>query len=150
MAKKDFSKVNNNPLYTMQQEATEPLPGQVYLEGTAPEDAPEQLTPEAEQALYNSQLRGATVSNPQNAPAGVLSDFPQMRRNHPRKNAGMQRFFTYIKTDNLEYINTMSGLLGITRQEFLNGIIAEAMANDAQYKIALELKKQVQNKQKGN
>lgn len=68
-----------------------------------------------------------------------------IRRNRPR--AGMCRFFTYLTPENMEYINIMSGVNGVTRQVFINELIENERKTNEIYRQALELKLQLQ---KGN
>lgn len=131
MAKKDFSKVNTNPLYDAIQEAATPMPGQTFLEGT---------DPAAAQAVYETQLANATIVNPEDAPEGVLKDFKKMKRNQPR--AGKVPLYTYLEPAAMAYIDTMAGLQGVSRQTFVNNLLLDAAGKDPIYKQAQELRKE--------
>lgn len=147
MAKKDFSKVNTNALYEMREEATateaddynpsegldvktiEIIDQQKYKSELAncklPDDAPEEL--KEERAKARQEL-------------GLLDDRPR-RKNQKRKNQGMQSIYTYLTSENLDFLETVAGLGGISRQLALNKILDEAREQNPIYKQALELRK---------
>ena len=139
MAKKDFSKVNTNPLYNTIQEAAEPMPGQVFLDGTEPNNEAEQKS--LEDAATEMQQETAEVENPEDAPAEIIDDFSRFRRNKPR--AGKIPLYVYISPESMEYICTMAGLQGITRQDLIENMLQDAAQTDALYKQALALRKKV-------
>ena len=142
--KKDFSKVNANALDYLREEATaeeeeNPNAGlddetiafndrQLYLTQLAncklPDNAPEELKEERAKARLA---------------LGMLDDRPR-RKNQKRKNAGMQSIYTYLSTENLDFLETIASLSGITRQTAINNIIDEARNASPIYKQALELR----------
>lgn len=145
MAKKDFSKVNTNALYEMREEATatdddynpsegldaktmEIIDQQKYKSELAhcklPDDAPEPL--KEERAKARQEL-------------GLLDDRPR-RKNQKRKNQGMQSIYTYLTTENLDFLEVVAGLGGISRQLALNNILNEAREQNPIYKQALKLR----------
>ena len=146
MAKKDFSKVNTNALYEMREEATateaddynpsegldaktiEIIDQQKYKSELAhcklPDDAPEEL--KEERAKARQEL-------------GLLDDRPR-RKNQKRKNQGMQSIYTYLTTENLDFLEVVAGLGGISRQLALNNILDEARERNPIYKQGLELR----------
>ncbi len=145
MAKKDFSKVNTNALYEMREEATatdddynpsedldaktiEIINQQKYKSELAhcklPDDAPKEL--KEERAKARQEL-------------GLLDDRPR-RKNQKRKNQGMQSIYTYLTTENLDFLEVVAGLGGISRQLALNNILNEAREQNPIYKQALKLR----------
>lgn len=128
MAKKDFSQVDTNPLYNSILEASNEEIEAEKIEAETMEDAKlpknkKKATDEAE------ELRPELI-----------------RRNRPRK--GMCRFFTYLTPENMEYINIMSGVSGVTRQVFINELIENERETNDTYRQALELKMQLQKGKK--
>lgn len=175
--KKDFSNVNKQPLYSKRDEATaEPLPGQLAFTGNdgdiAPLDATEQPAPDIEQtidslemqrAAYSAQLAHAELG--ESAPPELVEEQAELRRamglppksyarrtepkrkNNKRAGTGMQHIYTYLTPDNLDFLDTMAGLHGITRQAMLNDILNEERKKSAIYKDAQKLKEKLQKGQ---
>ena len=146
--KKDFSKINTNPIYDTIQEAAEPMPGQVFLDGTEPGgvqfvenvDATTAEMKSLDDAATEMQQETVEINNPEDAPEEILADLAKMKRNKPR--AGKIPLYVYVTPANMQYVNTMAALQGITRQDFVNDLFAEAAKNDTIYKAAKELRKQ--------
>lgn len=145
MAKKDFSKVNTNALYEMREEAT------ATDDDYNPSEGLDAKTMEIiDQQKYKSEL--AHCKLPDDAPEplkearakarqelGLLDDRPR-RKNQKRKNQGMQSIYTYLSTENLDFLEVVAGLGGISRQLALNNILDEARKQNPIYKQALELR----------
>lgn len=127
MAKKDFSKVNTNPLYDAMQQAAEPMPGQQFLDGTEP----------AKVQILDSPV-DATKTVPKTADEPAAAMPAPEKKNQPR--AGKVALYCYLKPAAMQYIDTMAGLQGVSRQTFVDNLILEAAENDPIYKQAQELK----------
>lgn len=174
--KKDFSNVNTDPLYNMRNEATaEPLPGQLAFTGNDGNIAP--LNPDEQdenhndtvnnleitKAAYSTQLAHADLG--ENAPPELVEEQAELRRAmglppksyarrkepkrryHKRAGTGMQQVYTYLTPDNLDFLDTMAGLKGITRQAMLNELVEEARKASPIYEDARKLKEKLQKGQ---
>jgi hypothetical protein len=169
--KKDFSNVNTQPIYNMREEATaEPLPGQLAFKGNngeiAPLDEAEEMSgPDAVNALehskavFSAQLAHADLG--ENAPPEWIEEQAELRaamglppkkyskktpgrKNNKRAGAGMKQIYTYLTIDNLNFLDTMAGIYGITRQAMLNDILQNAREESKIYNEAVKLRKEAE------
>ena len=117
--KKDFSNVNTQPIYNMREEATaEPLPGQLVFKGNNGEIAP---LDEAE------EMSGPDAVNALEHSKAVFSTQ-----------------LAHADLDNLNFLDTMAGIYGITRQAMLNDILQDAREESKIYNEAVKLRKEAE------
>ena len=67
-----------------------------------------------------------------------------------RSRAAKKKMLFYLTAEQVRYLDTMAGLMGTSKQEFLEGILQEHIDNDTAYKKALKLRKELQKETQKN
>ena len=130
MAKKDFSQTN--VLYEQISEATT--------------EVPKYDPAKAKPGYFDNNGKIVIVEDEPQA------DAEPQRKMSPaqRSRAAKKKMLFYLTAEQVRYLDTMAGLIGTSKQEFLEGILQEHIDNDTAYKKALKLRKELQKETQKN
>lgn len=130
MAKKDFSKVNTNPLYSALEDATaEVIPGQMEVTNIDMEtqEAQEVKRVYKKRVTYTEQEAREAQEKLQTA---------------GRKGVKLPRINLAFTPSNYDYVRTMAQVRGETLTDFINHIIEQSRTDNAEvYQRAMEFRK---------
>lgn len=128
--KKDFSKVNTNPVFDAIAAATaEPLPGQITIEGAGVE-----AEQEAERTTEPRKARKGYTQTEK-------AQFMDTLQTAGRKGCKLPRINLAFSPQVYDYVRTMARVQGVTITEFCNKIMQQHMEeNRAIYEKAIEFR----------
>lgn len=140
MKKKDFSQINNEPLYNMITESTEPTEND-FEESPAADPAAGTAAAEADQ---DREEQEKSKRGPRTFHDGTSAEDRAALENMQtggRKGLKLPRINMAFTPDVFDYINTMSVVSGLNKTEFVNKVVKEHMKDHADlYEQALKFR----------